>query len=635
MSPPDTTRQEPAPAGSPPSDDQVRVAARVDALGVAWTTFRLYRDPRSIEAFRQAVAVLGTAPEFPWLVEVRRDGFVWNRHPVPAPRRAVGRLAAEAFARGIGALGFTAPPVPDDVLALFEVIGGEPARAGTAPLQALAERDAGSVLLVEHGTLVASPDREEQPADGRLVVEHAIYQAGQSPERPVEEAGVGVEGFLDRYLWEYGHFQEGMDAEDLARHGEMTRAAIDSLSSLSREEQAALLARLLDRRHDPAFRTLLDQLSDDELARLADDLDAQAHPLLWEYLRIACDQGSRSGHLLRRILEGGGQPGRLNERVERLLGGRDGGASGSAAARLAAQRPNGARHRQAGVDTLRTLLATPDDECFGRLTALWSRKVTDALNGGDLPAARAWLAGIAPGSLTPGRAELVGAQMVSLMHAGLLDTLMTESETGPAAGLDEVAALVALAPGVLIEQLANQPERERRRALVDALAAIARTDPVPLLQRLADGRWYLVRNLVIALGRSRRPEAGSALLPLCSHPDHRVRAETLRALHSLDPNAAGEAALTALADRDTAVRAQAVTLLRESRDPTIEEALIGRLADGPPATVGVAIVTALAGRRSGAAYACLRHLARRRFSLSPSRRAIYREARRRLREEGR
>jgi len=58
-----------------------------------------------------------------------------------------------------------------------------------------------------------------------------------------------------------------MSDEDLIRHGEMTRACIDSLSSLSREEQATLLARLLDRHDEPAFRTLLDQLSDDELAR--------------------------------------------------------------------------------------------------------------------------------------------------------------------------------------------------------------------------------------------------------------------------------------------------------------------------------------------------------------------------------
>jgi len=632
MAQPSAIQRDPVVTRSPPPDDPARVDTVVDALGVAWTTFRLYRDPRSIEAFRQAVATLATAPDFPWLVEVRRDDFVWNRHPVPARRRAVGRLASEAFARGIGALGFTSPPHPDDVLALFEVIGGEPARAGTAPLQALAESGAGAVLLVEHGTLVEGPDGQEQPADGRLVVEHAVYQVGQSPGGQAETAD-GVEGFLDRYLWEYGHFQESMNDEDLARHGEMTRACIDSLSSLSREEQATLLARLLDRHDDPAFRTLLDQLADDDLARLADDLDARAHPLLWEYLRIACDQGSRSRRLLRRLLEGSGQAGRLNERVERLLAGQDGAAPGAAAARLAAQRPDGARHRRAGVDTLRALLATPDDESFGRLAALWSRKVTDALQGGDLPAARAWLAAMAPGSLAPDRVGLVGAEMAKLMRAGLLDALMAEPEAGRAAGLDQAAALAVLAPAVLIDQLATQAERDRRRALVDMLATAARADPAPLLQRLNDERWYLVRNLVIALGRSRRPEVASALLPLCSHPDHRVRTETLRALRSLDPGVATEAALAALADRAAAVRAQAATLLRESDDPTIEEALIGRLANGPPAAEGVAIVTALAGRGSEAARACLRDLARRRLLLSPSRRAISREARRRLKEE--
>jgi hypothetical protein len=628
MAQPSIIRQGTTATRSPPPGDPAWVAAMVDALGVAWTTYRLYEDPRSIEAFHQAVATLADAPDFPWLVEVRRNDFVWNRHPIPARRRAVARLAAQAFARGIGALGFTAPPLPNHVLALFEVIGGEPARAGIAPLQALAEGGAGTVLLLEHGTLVEGG--QEQPDEGRLVVEHAVYQAGQSSEGQGETGG--VEGFLDRYLWEYGHFHEGMDPEEMARHGEMTRACIDSMSSLSREEQATLLARLLNRSDDPAFLALLDQLADDDLARLADDLDAQAHPLLWEYLRIACDQGSRSRQLLRRVLEGSGQAGRLSERVERLLADRNGEAPGGAAARLAAQRPDGARHRQGGVETLRALLTTPDDESFGRLAALWSRKVTNALQEGDLPATRAWLAAVCPGSLTPNRAALVGAEMVKVMRAGLLDALMAEPEAGRSTGLDHAAALAVLAPAALIDQLATQVERDRRRALVDMLATAAATDPDPLLQRLHDGRWYLVRNLVIALGRSRRPEVVPALLPLCSHRDHRVRSETLRSLRSLDSDAASQAALAALADREAAVRAQAATLLRESRDPTIERTLIGRLADGPPAAVGVAIVTALAGRRSTAAHACLRDLARRRLVLSPSQRVIRREARRWLKK---
>ena len=618
---------------SPLPDDAARAAQLVDALGVAWITFRLYSDPRAIEAFRQAVATLGTAPAFPWLVEVRRDDFVWNRRPVAARRRAVGRLAAAAFSRGIGALGFTSPPTPNDVLALLEIIGGEPARTGITPLQALTASKAGAVLLVEHGTLVEGRDGQEQPADGRLAVEHSSYRAGQLPEGPGEGADTGVEAFLDRYLWEYGHFHESMSDEDLIRHGEMTRACIDSLSSLSREEQATLLARLLDRHDEPAFRTLLDQLSDDELARLADDLDARAHPLLWEYLRIACDQGTRSRQLLRRILDGSDQTGRLNERVERLLGREGGTAPGSAGERLAAQRPDGARHRQGGIDTLGALLATPDDDSFGRSVVLWSRKVADALQGDDPAAARAWAGAMAPGSLNPHRAALVGAEMTKLMHAGLLDALMAEPEEGQGSGLDQATALAALAPVALIDQLAAQTERDRRRALVDMLTAAARADPIPLLQRLGDARWYLARNLVVALGRSRRPEAAPGLLPLCSHPDHRVRTETLRALRSLNPAVAGEAALAALADREATVRAQAASLLRESRDPGLEQAMIDRLAGGPPAVEGAAIVRALAGHPSAAARACLRDLARQRLVLSPSGRAIRREARQRLREE--
>jgi len=192
-----TAHQDRVATRSPLPDDAARAAQLVDALGVAWITFRLYSDPRGDRGFRQAGGHPGHGPCLP----VAGGGAARRLRVEPptgggAPAvRAVGRLAAGSLLPGIGALGFTSPPTPNDVLALLEIIRGEPARTGITPLQASPRARRGAVLLVEHGTLGG---RSRRPgATGRtaaLAVEHSSYRAGQLPEGPGEGADTGVEG---------------------------------------------------------------------------------------------------------------------------------------------------------------------------------------------------------------------------------------------------------------------------------------------------------------------------------------------------------------------------------------------------------------------------------------------------------
>ena len=97
---------------SPPDAADGSSAALVDALVVAWTMFRVYHDPRQQDAFRRAVATLGSPPSFPWTMEVHGGGFRHAGRPVPTRRQATPALARAIFARGIAALGFSAPPPP-------------------------------------------------------------------------------------------------------------------------------------------------------------------------------------------------------------------------------------------------------------------------------------------------------------------------------------------------------------------------------------------------------------------------------------------------------------------------------------------------------------------------------------------
>jgi hypothetical protein len=593
--------------GSPPPPS-ARAAVLVDALAVAWTTFRLYGDPSTQEAFHRALEVLGEAPSFPWLLEVSSEGFAERGAPIPTRRTAAAALAREAFARGMAALGFSAPPRAADLIALFEVISSEEDEPPTA---ALAHRGADQVVIAEHGTLVEAP--AGIPA----------LEAGAAPPppaaRPVrlggeETSAGGAAALIGRQLQQYLEEVAATDPTDLWGRADLARSCMGSFTTLSRQQQAGLLARLLARKEEPPVRALLDQYTDGELEQLA---EPEAHPLLLEYLRLASEQETRPRPLLQRLGRAPGAGPGLPHRVVAPSG-----SSAEARRRLAHIRPSLARHPRPGPGTLRALLALDEEADFEYLLPVWASRLAASLAGKDPAAARGWLEAVLGAPLSAAQEEAARAEVDAMLRRGLIDDLVAAAAAGDEATTGLVEAVAPMAAGALIHRLAAEPDRARRRAQVDLLGTVARANPDAVCRHLDDPRWYLVRNLVVALARSRRQEAVPYLRPLTSHADPRVRREVLRALRALSPGESSVAAIAALDDPDPMVRLQVLGLLGADSDPEVDALLAHRLASWPPLDEAMGIIEALARRHSRAAQAALGALAKRRWLVSPNRRQL-------------
>ena len=174
----------------------------------------------------------------------------------------------------------------------------------------------------------------------------------------------------------------------------------------------------------------------------------------------------------------------------------------------------------------------------------------------------------------------------------------------------------------LLEVLADEPDMASRKAMVDLISGMAIAYIEELGERLSDGRWYFVRNVVSILGSTRDPLALPHLRRTLRHNDERVRRETIRALSSIKDKLAEEMLVAALSDEDgqnvglaarylgAAVSTRAVPQLeavargdgRSSRDngPRIEaiEAL-GRI--GEPSSEAVLSVISRQRRLTGGA----------------------------------
>ncbi len=135
---------------------------------------------------------------------------------------------------------------------------------------------------------------------------------------------------------------------------------------------------------------------------------------------------------------------------------------------------------------------------------------------------------------------------------------------------------------VLLEMLAEEEDRSFRKLLVQILRDLGKNQIAVLGERLSDGRWYFVRNIVTILGESRKEEAVEYLQQVANHKNFQIRQEVVRALMSIGGNRAADLLVRFLNDNDVDIRFMAV---RGLGDPTIfgaktEQALMNFLQSG-------------------------------------------------------
>ncbi len=127
---------------------------------------------------------------------------------------------------------------------------------------------------------------------------------------------------------------------------------------------------------------------------------------------------------------------------------------------------------------------------------------------------------------------------------------------------------------VLLEALASEDDRSIRRYLIDIIKELGKSQISSIGQRITDGRWYVVRNVVNILGESRSEEALTYLERVIGHKQSQIRHEVIKGLISIGGKRAAGLLGRFLDDGDFDVRLQALRGIGVIQGAGAEEARI-------------------------------------------------------------
>lgn len=122
---------------------------------------------------------------------------------------------------------------------------------------------------------------------------------------------------------------------------------------------------------------------------------------------------------------------------------------------------------------------------------------------------------------------------------------------------------------LVIEQLGLARQFSRRRYWMEVLEGIGTDANQLLVQALSDERWYLIRNLLIVLGKNLEPATLKAIHRLADHPHPKVRQEVMRILFLCNPATANRMLLKELNHEDQEARLSAIQIADLSTDSEV------------------------------------------------------------------
>ena len=134
---------------------------------------------------------------------------------------------------------------------------------------------------------------------------------------------------------------------------------------------------------------------------------------------------------------------------------------------------------------------------------------------------------------------------------------------------DYIAIVGAPYAEAIIERLGSAKQFSRRRYWMKILEQIGTDANQLLVQALSDERWYLVRNLLIIIGKNLAPTTLKAVHRMANHPHPKVRQEVIRVLFSCNPASANRLLLKEFANEQPEIRLNAIKVAEQSRDPEI------------------------------------------------------------------
>jgi hypothetical protein len=129
----------------------------------------------------------------------------------------------------------------------------------------------------------------------------------------------------------------------------------------------------------------------------------------------------------------------------------------------------------------------------------------------------------------------------------------------------------------LLDLLADSESRQVRRAILDRLERLGSDLGPRLLPRLADERWFVVRNVLFLAAEMPNPPVGLNAGAFRQHPDARVRREAYRLLFR-EPAERTRSLCTALSDAEPGLQRLALATAAESGCPDPAVPLVVNIA---------------------------------------------------------
>ncbi len=606
------------------------VVALLRQLWYGLSAYRLYPGALERPGFRAAVERIARAAEpvlAAGIVDLRigPDGFATPAgDPLPPDEDAL-RLAHACFERGAERLTIQAPPDPADLAAFFDVLAAPPA--------ALEEAGGLEAAFGEGRAVRLSPVGPEPV----LGADHVVGDRapGPPPERPATDLLVedlrGSEREQAETILERLRAFAAQAPEDAPRDPDFHRRLYDAVADLPRPLRLAVNEILIDRvGDDPFAQRLIGTLNNAELSRVLVDLGRAGRDPM-ELARHLAAVGVRPTDVvdLTAALQAGHEEAgtivagleQLGLRLDELA---DRGTSEESLADVMARylvateqddlraiggMAGGEEARAAALQVAEDYVALEEDPVrLRQVLEVWGEAVRTALaerRSGELAA----LVRIADRARERGPEH--AAELRAAVRRALDAALLAELTAAP----DAVALLEPLGAGAveaLLDALAEEPDRGRRAVLVGLLGKLSAPHPGPVLERLSDERWYVVRNAVSILARVGSPVALDRLASVAHHPQPTVRREVAAALVAIGGPGAIRILRDLATDPEEEVRARAVDSLGALTDPGAAGVLAEVARGDPSAALRRRAIEALGAHAAPQATALLLELSSRR-----------------------
>jgi len=130
----------------------------------------------------------------------------------------------------------------------------------------------------------------------------------------------------------------------------------------------------------------------------------------------------------------------------------------------------------------------------------------------------------------------------------------------------------------LLDHLATEESLSLRRFLIDRLIEMGPSTRIPIINRLSDDRWFVLRNLIMILKAQHDSAVVPLLRPLASHSNQRVRQAAQEALLDLHDASAERQIGSDLDSSDPEVFASALHLAQKCSSPVIGRKLLNLLS---------------------------------------------------------